>query len=107
MEILDIVVNWAIPCLLGAIVAFCSSKFTIGRKRLKSFSVGLQCLLKADILEQYKHWVNLGYCPVHERQSLEKEYMAYHELGKNGVMTSIFNHIMELPPEPPQQNKEG
>lgn len=107
MEILDIVVNWGIPCLLGATVAFCSSKFTVGRKRLKWFSVGLQCLLRADILDQYKHWVDLGYCPINERQFLEKEYNAYHGLGKNGVMTSAFHHIMELPTEPPNQSKEG
>lgn len=100
VEILNIVVNWAIPCLLGAIVAFFSSKFTVGKKRLKSFSIGLQCLLRADILDQYKKWVDAGYCPIHEKQALEKEYTAYHSLGKNGVMTSAYQQIMDLPDHP-------
>jgi len=35
-------------------------------------------------------------CTVSEKQSFANMYECYHALGKNGVMTSIYNKVMAM-----------
>lgn len=100
-EILEKVINWLVPFLCGALVGGVTLWFTV----LRSLRDGLQCLLRAEIIRQNEKWTDLHYCPVYAKQSLTREYNAYHALKGNDVATCLYNSTMELPEKP--ERKDG
>ena len=75
-------------------------KFEEWDKLRKNVAKGTQCLLRAEIIRTYEKYIDLGYCPIYEKDALKKEYAAYHELGGNDVATDLYHKILELPTEP-------
>lgn len=66
---------------------------------MENTAVGLQCLLRMEIIRSHEKYTEKGYCPIYARESLQREYTAYHNLGGNDVATDLFNNTMELPTE--------
>ena len=56
---------------------------------------GVQAILRYDMLTVYNAFRKRG-CTVSEKQSFANMYECYHALGKNGVMTSIYNKVMAM-----------
>ena len=74
-------------------------------KQVLAMRRGLRALLRADIIRLYnKYHDELGWCPVYVKQALEEEYQEYHNIGGNGVGTQMYEAIMALPTEPPEEN---
>lgn len=68
----------------------------------ENLALGTQCLLRAEIIRQHEKYMDRGYCPVYAKESLTKEYQAYHNLGGNDVATALYEQLMSLP----NDNKE-
>ena len=92
-EIVNKIVGWGIPFLLGEAVSVLALWFTF----FKSFRNGLQCLLRAEIVRQHEKWTKVGYCPIYAKEALSREYKAYHALKGNDVATGLYEEIMDLP----------
>lgn len=58
---------------------------------------GLQSLLMRDLMQDYRKYVSEGCIDILDKQIYEKMYLAYHNLGKNGVMDSMYEEVMALP----------
>ena len=91
--ILEKVISWLVPFLLGAVV----SALTLWFGGMKALREGVQCLLRAEIIRQNEKWVKAGYCPVYAKQALSRAYKAYHALHGNDVATSLYEETMDLP----------
>lgn len=91
--ILEKVISWLVPFLLGAVV----SALTLWFGGMKALREGVQCLLRAEIIRQNEKWVKTGYCPVYAKQALSRAYKAYHALHGNDVATSLYEETMDLP----------
>lgn len=63
----------------------------------------IQVLLKNDLKVRYDYWLSLGYAPEDAKDDLEKEYIIYHGMGKNGVMDERRAKVLKLPTEPPEE----
>lgn len=63
----------------------------------------IQVLLKNDLKVRYDYWIELGYAPEDAKDDLEKEYIIYHGMGKNGVMDERRAKVIKLPTEPPEK----
>lgn len=89
---LNAIINWAVPFAFGgavsAIVALIAQN--------KSSKDGLKCLLRAEIIRCYEKYTDRGEIPIYAKESLEKEYKAYHNLGGNDVATDLYNKLMKL-----------
>lgn len=97
--IMEIQENWKILSTVLAAILYLYRQIVATRK-------GIRALLRADLIRLYnKYHDELGYCPIYVKQSLEDEYQQYHALKGNGVGTNLYNALMALPTEPPQ-NKE-
>lgn len=68
----------------------------------ENLALGTQCLLRAEIIRQHEKYIDRGFCPVYAKESLTKEYQAYHNLGGNDVATALYEQLMSLP----NDNKE-
>lgn len=73
-------------------------------QQVLSIRRGLRAILRADIIRLYnKYHDELEWCPVYVKQALEEEYQEYHKIGGNGVGTQMYESIMSLPTEPPEE----
>lgn len=66
---------------------------------------GTQAGLRHDLCIMADEWLVKGYCPRDVKVDFENLYTQYHNLGKNGVMDSTFQAILELPDSKPPIKK--
>lgn len=99
MQILELVIKWAVPFVLGGAVSFAVSATRKMRKRDKALGDGIQCLLRAEIIRCHDKYINKGFCPIYARESLSRIYVAYHNLGGNDVATDLYKDTLKLPTE--------
>ena len=92
--------NWQILTTLVTVCIYMYRQILATRK-------GIRALLRADLIRLYnKYHDDLGYCPIYVKQSLTDEYQQYHALKGNGVGTDLYNKLMALPTEPPQERED-
>ena len=91
--ILEKVISWLVPYLCGAV----TGGLVLWFAGLRSLRDGVQCLLRAEIIQQNEKWVKEGYCPVYAKQALSRGYKAYHDLHGNDVATGLYKETMDLP----------
>lgn len=65
-----------------------------------SLKLGVQALLRAQMINDYNTCVEKGYAPIWVRDSFENVYKQYETLGKNGVMEDIRKKFYALPTQP-------
>lgn len=70
----------------------------------KDLKVGVQALLMDRLEEKGEQLIKKKYADHREKNLFDKEYQAYHNLGENGVMTSTYEKVMELPTERPTRH---
>ena len=104
-------IKWLIPFLCGGAVSALGviiGRIKLGKKKQDALGEGLQCLLRAEIIEQYEKWDERGYCPIYAKEALKRAYHSYHTLGGNDVATGLYEQTMELPEHPPREKtKKG
>ena len=66
-------------------------------KREKSLRLGLQALLRAEMISDYYKYTEKGYAPLHVKENFENCYKQYHTLGANGSMDKLREEFLELP----------
>ena len=49
-------------------------------------------------------YVRRGWASHQEKTEYDELYWAYHNLGRNGVMDSLHDKVMDLPTEPQENN---
>lgn len=69
------------------------------REESKAIKNGIRAVLRDRILQAYNHFSRLGKIQVEELENISNMYIAYHNLGGNGVVTSIYNRVLEIPHE--------
>ena len=110
------IVSSAIAVLVGLIItALFNGIINFPKKKKKQegqiiadlnlLKKAIQVLLKNDLKVRYDYWLSLGYAPEDAKDDLEKEYIIYHGMGKNGVMDERRAKVLKLPTEPPQEEK--
>ena len=65
--------------------------------REKSLRLGVQALLRAEMINDYYKYMEKGYAPLHVKENFENCYKQYHILGANGFMDKLREEFMELP----------
>ena len=103
----DAFIKWLVPFVCGGFVSLGGvivSKIRLGKKKQDALALGLQCLLRAEIIRQYEKWNEKQYCPIYAKEALKRAYDSYHTLGGNDVATGLYNETMELPEIPPEEN---
>ena len=64
---------------------------------LELLKKGEQASLRSQLQECYNEWYPKKYCPDEIKREFENMYMSYHNLGKNGIMDSKREKLMQLP----------
>lgn len=93
MNIYQILCLFSVPALLAAIVKYLMSQ-------IKGVKLGVQALLRAQMIADYNKWSDRGYAPIYARENFENCWEQYHNLGVNGVMDDLHQKFLSLPTEP-------
>lgn len=104
----DIFIKWLVPFVCGSFISLCGvviSRWKLGKKQQDAIKLGLQALLRAELIRQHEKYKERGYCPLYAKEALKREYDSYHSLGGNDIATELFNQTMSLPEKPIEENK--
>lgn len=56
--------------------------------------------VRRSLRQDGKMYCDRGYASQQEKTEFDELYWAYHNLGKNGVVDSLHDRVMNLPDEP-------
>lgn len=95
-------VNIIITIITSSGIIGILTKTLLGRlkkveQRNKALGLGVQALLRAEMIEQYEKYKDRQHCPIYAKENFENMWLQYESLGANGVMTDIHNKFMSLP----------
>ena len=80
-----------IPAIVGGlIVGFIKVAFA----QIKAVKLGVQALLRAQMIHDYNKWSELEYAPIYARENFINCWLHYHALGANGVMDDIRDKFL-------------
>lgn len=68
--------------------------------RERSLRLGVQALLRAQMINDYYKYSEKGYAPLHAKDNFENCYKQYHALGANGMMDKLREEFLSLPLKP-------
>lgn len=66
-------------------------------KYIRALRLGVQALLRAEMISEYHHWKEKGYAPIFAKENFENCYKQYHSLGANGMMDKLRDEFLNLP----------
>ena len=88
------IIKQVVPVILGIIGGYALAWFT-GVKALKK---GVQVLLRAKLRQDRNYFEKAG-ITYEQKADYEAMYLAYHDMGKNGVMTECYKAVMRMRPK--------
>lgn len=97
MTVYEILCHFGIPSLIvTSLIGILKLVFN----QIKAVKLGVQALLRAQMIADYNKYSEFGYAPIYARQNFENCWSQYHSLGANGVMDDIHAKFLQLPTEP-------
>lgn len=94
---------FSVPALILMIVKYMLNQIKQNRKDTEAVKLGLQALLRSQMISDYNKYSEKGFAPVYARDNFENCWKQYHSLGANGVMDDLHEKFLDLPTEPPNK----
>lgn len=69
-------------------------------KNMNAIMMGLQAVLRAQMINDYNHYKDKGHAPIYAKENFQNCWDQYEALGANGVMNHIYKEFMALPTNP-------
>ncbi|MCD8372965.1 MAG: hypothetical protein LUD27_06675 [Clostridia bacterium] len=104
--IITALISSVVGAIVGAVAAGVKSKTKKELNAEKAERLGVQCLLRTQLLDFHDKYTARKYCPSYAKEAIMNEYEAYHGLGGNGLVTKFYNDIMALPETQPDEKQE-
>lgn len=101
MDLYQILSLIGVPSLT-TVIGCLWTKLKQSNAKTTAVQLGLQALLRAQMINDYNRWLDKGYAPIYARQNFENCWKQYHNLGANGVMDDIHEKFMNLPTSKPE-----
>ena len=58
---------------------------------------GIRAILRDRIIQADVQYTRVGFVTAEQKENIYLMYEAYHTLGGNGVVTTAYKHIMDIP----------
>lgn len=94
---------FSVPALILMIMKYMLNQIKQNRKDTEAVKLGLQALLRSQIISDYNKYSEKGFAPVYARDNFENCWKQYHSLGANGVMDDLHEKFLDLPTEAPHK----
>lgn len=99
---------YQILCLIGipslfTIIGWIYKKVKKNIDVTNAIKLGVQALLRGQMINDYNKWLDRGYAPIYARDNFQNCWKQYHNLDVNGVMDDIHDKFMALPTNKPNE----
>lgn len=91
--------------ILASCFKYFYSRLKENDRKTESVQLGVQALLRSQMISEYNKWSERGYAPIYARENFQNMYEQYHNLGVNGVMDDLLEKFKELPTQ--KEHTEG
>jgi hypothetical protein len=88
------ILNWVVPTLIGALVAFLTNQVIQNR----SLKCSIVALLRGQIVSNCEQYNKLGYLPDYARFTINELGTNYKNLGGNHGIEELITKTNQLPP---------
>ena len=95
-NILQMILSYLLPTLLGGIVGFVSTKFKKNKKKDLAIEQGVQALLRNEIIRRYREFESKGEISILDKENLEEMFVQYKNLGGNGTVKKMMDELLNL-----------
>lgn len=92
-----------VPALIAGGFKYLYSSLKKNTADTEAVKIGIQALLRSQMIADYNKWTDRGYAPIYARDNFENCWKQYHALGVNGVMDDLHEKFLELSTEPPEE----
>lgn len=98
----DIQQIWSIISLIlqCGVIKYVYSMYSDKKQKTSARDEALKCLLRTGIYGIYHKGEKDGFIRLYALENATMMYNAYHALGGNGAVTTVYNEILEMPHEP-------
>ena len=86
-----------VPTLIICLYKYVNSVIKKTRDDINALKLGIQALLRSQMIAEYNKYSEKGYAPVYARENFENCWKQYHSLGANGVMDDLHKKFLDLP----------
>ena len=96
INILQIVLSYLLPTILGGVVGFISTKLKKNKKKDLAIEQGVQALLRNEIKRRYREFELKGEISILDKENLEEMFEQYKNLGGNGTVKKMMDDLLNL-----------
>ena len=96
INILQMILSYLLPTVLGGIVGFISTKLKRNKKKDIAIEQGVQALLRNEIIRRYREFESKGEISILDQENLDEMFTQYQNLGGNGTVKKMMNDLYEL-----------
>lgn len=96
-EIIQMILSYIVPTVLGAILGFITTKLKKNKKKDKAIEEGVQALLRNELIRRYREYKIKGEMTILDRENIEAMFKQYKNLGGNGTVKELMDELLEVP----------
>ena len=97
VNILQIILNYFIPIILGGVLGFITAKLKKNKNKDKAIEEAVQALLRNELIRRYREYKAKGEMTILDRENLEAMFEQYKNLGGNGTVKELMDELLEVP----------
>lgn len=87
----------AVVALLGVTLSNRRSEKEEDEEENELFKSALRALLRSELMRTHHHAMRDGHASTLDKEIMERTYRSYHNLGGNGIATTLHDEMMALP----------
>lgn len=87
----------AVVALLGVMLSNRRVEKEKAAEENELFKSALRALLRSELMRTHHHAVRDGHASTLDKEIMERTYRCYHNLGGNGIATTLHDEMMALP----------
>lgn len=99
--ILEIIIKWAIPFILGTVVtgiiSYIKNRIYKDKKKDRAIEEGVQALLRNELVRRYREYEIKGELSILDKENIEAMFKQYENLGGNGTVKHLMEELLNLP----------
>lgn len=87
----------AVVALLGVMLSNRRVEKEKAAEENELFKSALRALLRSELMRTHHHAMRDGHASTLDKEIMERTYRSYHNLGGNGIATTLHDEMMALP----------
>lgn len=97
MEIIQIILGYLIPTILGGILGVILTQLKKSKKKDVAIEQGVQALLRNELIRRYREYKSKGEMTILDRENIEEMFKQYKALNGNGTVKELMDELLDVP----------